>query len=171
MADDDMPVMPPPARGQHFNNTGVRRVAAVDRRTTRPKKDVVQFNTYVPPSFPARVEAFQRQYEADIGRDLTRGQFLEQLLACWEESRAKGALPKGLPASVVPEPDDFDREQERTELTTFWASRQMLDILHREAAANAWTLGGVIENFMGMAADCRQAEAELARLRNTKRGP
>ena len=54
---DDLAILPPPAPNQTFHATKTRRVRTADKRKTRPKKGLTQFNVKVRPSVKERIEA------------------------------------------------------------------------------------------------------------------
>ncbi|MEE9590397.1 MAG: hypothetical protein V3V97_20525, partial [Hyphomicrobiaceae bacterium] len=77
---DDLATLPPPTPNQTFHATKTRRVRTADKRKTRPKKGLTQFNVKVTPSVKERLEtAFD-----DVSSSMTKGEFMGLLIAAYE---------------------------------------------------------------------------------------
>lgn len=148
----DASIPPPPKASETFGNLHVARVAHVDGRRNRPKKEQEQFNTKVAPGFGDQVDDVRRQLEAELRRDIPRGEFLEMMLAAFLGQREGKELGEALSALKTPEPTAEDRAAGRLTLVTIFATREVRDGLGEMARTRGWSLGAVIEDTMAKAA-------------------
>jgi hypothetical protein len=78
------PYIPPPPRAdQTFGNVEINHVRKIDGRTLRAKKDQEQLNTKVRAGFGDEIDGVRRQLQAQLKRDVPRGEMLEMMLAAF----------------------------------------------------------------------------------------
>lgn len=148
----DPSILPPPKATETFGNLHVARVAHVDGRRHRAKKEQEQFNTKVAIGFGDKVDDVRRELEAELKRDIPRGEFLEMMLAAFVGNRAGKDLGQALKALKAPEASPEDKASGRGLAVTFFATREVRDGLAEMARSRGWSLGAVVEDTMAKAA-------------------
>ncbi len=73
-----------------------------------------------------------------------------------------------LKSETKPEPPAADRADGRTAPLSFWATHLVAEELGRQVEMRKWTMGMVIEDFMGRAEQGDRAAAELERLKGKR---
>lgn len=141
-------IPPPPTAAETFGNVGVTQVRHVDGRRNRPKKAQEQFNTKVREGFGDQVDDVRRQLEAELKRDIPRGELLEMMLAAFVASKQGGGLREAISALKAPAPTGDDLASDRRQPMTFFATRPMEAALRERMANLGWSLGGVIEDLL-----------------------
>jgi hypothetical protein len=169
----DTPVMPPPR--DTFGNVDMRQIRKVDGRTTRPRKEIEQFNTYVRPGLRNEIAALQRQIEAEIGEDMTRGEFLEQMFEAFVEVRRANGQSTGKSSSkAAPKkelgPCPRDQVAGRTVSIPIWATPAVAEEMLKTVKAWQWTLGELVEHNIAKAVQVVDLEKQLAAAKSTKQG-
>ena len=153
-------VAPPPTSGETFGNVRVSQLRHVDGRSNRVKKTQEQFNTKVETGFGDKVDDVRRQLEAEIGRDIARGEFLAMMLAAFVANRGKEDLGKALQGLRAPLPNADDLAADRKQPMNFFATRPMERALKERTQNLNWTLGGVIEDLLVKASRAVQPEGK-----------
>jgi hypothetical protein len=166
----DTPVMPPPR--DTFGNVDVRQVRKVDGRTTRPRKETEQFNTYVRPGLRDEIAALQRQIEAELGEDMTRGEFLEKMFDAFADARQSSGQSIGKSSSMklaskkkVASPCPRDLAADRTVPVAIWATSAVAEEMLKTVNAWQWTLGELVEHNIAKAVQVVDLEKQLAALK------
>jgi hypothetical protein len=141
-------IPPPPRADQTFGNVDVTHVRKIDGRSLKAKKDQEQLNTKVRSGFGDEIDGVRRQLEAQLRRDIPRGEMLEMMLAVFVSGDKDGAMKEALVALKAPTPSADDMANERRQAMTFFATRPMETALRERMQTMGWTLGGVIEDLL-----------------------
>ena len=144
----DAYIPPPPRADQTFGNVEVNHVRRIDGRSLRAKKDQEQLNTKVRAGFGDEIDGVRRQLEAQLKRDIPRGEMLEMMLAAFVAGEKGAGLKEALAALKTPAPSADDMANDRRQAMTFFATRPMQMALNDRMTTMGWSLGGVIEDLL-----------------------
>ena len=151
-------IPPPPTAAETFGNVSTNQVRHVDGRRNRPKKVQEQFNTKVREGFGDQVDDVRRQLEAELKRDVPRGELLEMMLGAFLAARAGENIKDALVAMRAPVPSPDDLAADRKQAMTFFATRAMEAALKERMQNLTWSLGGVVEDLLVKASRAVQPE-------------
>ncbi len=142
---DDYKPLAAPQPGDTFNTTQTRQTRVPGSRPKRQIKGLKQFAVKVRPRTLAR---FKAAYEATekAKPDLTRGDFLELIIADWEAQatgRDLNTAIESLRREAVPPPED--RAEGRDVPLAVFATPPLAKALIGRAKEKDWTLSATIE--------------------------
>lgn len=153
-------IPPPPTARETFGNVEVNHTRKIDGRSLRAKKDQEQLNTKVRAGFGDEIDGVRRQLEAQLKRDIPRGEMLEMMLAAFVAGEKGSAMKEALVALKTPTPSADDMANERRQAMMFFATRSMQMALNDRITTLGWSLGGVIEDLLVKASRAVQAPAD-----------
>lgn len=150
---DDLAILPPPAPNQTFHATKTRRVRTADKRKTRPKKGLTQFNVKVTPSVKERIEA---AFE-EVSTDMTKGEFMCLLIAAYEAQKSNTDVAGAVAELRRPiRPPKEDVQAGRTVPLEVYATPDLAKALNGRAGKKKWTLGATVEHACALAVEAER---------------
>ena len=154
---DDLTILPPPAPNQTFHATKTRRVRTADKRKTRPKKGLTQFNVKVTPSVKERLEtAFD-----DVSSSMTKGEFMGLLIAAYEAQQGNTDIADVVAKWRQPNrPAKEDIKDGRTVPLGIYATPDLARVLNNRAHTKRWTLGATVEHACAIAVEAEREVGE-----------
>ena len=161
--NDDLKPLPAPGPRDTLGNAQTKRIRVKDGRKRRPQKGLVQFAVKVRSRVRDRFEAaFEAARDAADG-NLTKGDFMDMVLAGYE-AQAAGADLAATAAAVTrdPVPSKQDRDDGRTIALSVFATRPLAKALNQRAKANDWTLSETVEHACAQAKHIDHLEQQLA---------
>jgi len=142
---EDYKPLPAPQTGDTFNTTVTRLTRVAGSGSKRQPKGLKQFAVKVRPRTKARFKAIY-EAAAKTKPDLTRGDFLELIIAAWEAQatgRDLNTAIESLRREAVPPPED--RAEGRDVPLTVFATPPLAKALIGRAKEKDWTLSATIE--------------------------
>ncbi len=136
--------LPMPKRGETRGNLQRRTITTTDQRKKRARKGLVQMNIKALPDVRDRLDSAWKKARR-TGATLTKGEFLELLLARWESDEPD--IGKAVEASRrADDPPAADKAKGRTVLRPLFLTPGLSDAVDNRAKKEGWTLSATIEH-------------------------
>ena len=145
-------VAPVPRRNDVFGNIDQTQSRVIDGRKNRPKKVEELFNTRCRVGLKDDIDQERRELGAELGRNITRGEMIDMLLAAYREKTSDSGFVELLDAAKEEQPSAQDEAFGRTIKMTFWANADQNHVLKHNMQTHNWSLSDVINDNMVKAA-------------------
>lgn len=136
--------LPMPKRGETRGNLQRRTITTIDQRKKRVRKGLVQMNIKALPDVRDRLDsAWKKARGTDA--TLTKGEFLELLLARWESDEPD--IGKAVEAARrADDPPAVDKARGRTVLRPLFLTPGLSAAVDNRAKKEGWTFSATVEH-------------------------
>jgi hypothetical protein len=158
--EDNFSPLAPPMPGEGFGNVETKKIR-VHAVTGKPKnnKGLVQLNTKVKGKVRSR---FELLYEAAASQaDITKGDFVEMLLAKWEKTPNADLTKFAETLAQTPVPPARDKAAGRDRAVELFVTGDLAKALNRRGTKHGWTISETVEHACAMAKRAEGLSAEL----------
>jgi len=137
-----------PSRADTFGTTSTPMRRMVDGRKNRPKKPLQDMMTKVRIGLKDEIDNHKRRVSHETGRDVTRGEILDLMLAAYEAQHQKIDFTAALTTISDPVPSPRDKAHDRNHALTVFATSHVKIGFEQLAEERGWTLSDVVEHLL-----------------------